>query len=72
MDLQDLLCLLVEGQSSSDGSSELGSQENWPSGRSLVEISRESRSLLAVEGSEVPRDVLSYGFDLGELSGAAG
>jgi hypothetical protein len=69
-DLNDLLGLLVQAQSGSEGSSEFGSKELSSSGGVLVEVSSKDSSLLLVEDGKVSGDVLSDGFNFSEFGGA--
>ena len=71
LDLDDLFGLLVEAQSGSEGSGELGSKELSSSGRVLMEVASERGSLLLVEDGKVSGDVLSDGSDFSEFGGAS-
>jgi hypothetical protein len=59
LDLENLLGLLVEAESVSEGSGKLGSKELSSSGWVLMELSSQSSSLLLVENGKVSGDVLS-------------
>ena len=70
LDLEDLSGLLVEAQSVSEGSGEFSSKELSSSGWVLMKAAGQSSSLLLVQNGKVSGDVLSDGFDFGQLGSA--